>query len=119
MVNAKRKAKMLHLLVLQRAPLKGDFLEYDEFFGVVGAENDDSESSESNESGDSDEEEILNYIGTLELDTLMWPTISGKLDLEEINDNYYAHGTLVTAHGGFVIKNHLNYPVGCFFYKSI
>lgn len=69
------------------------------------------ESSDSDEDDEEDEEGLLNYVGDMELHTLMWPTILGSLELEEVNDVYNAYGLVKLPHGNVEFWNRLDYPV--------
>lgn len=102
---------MRNQLEIQRAhaQIKIKFLDNDdEFFTITSEQNDDDDEEDS---GYSNDDEIFFYIGTMKLDTLVWPTITGSLDFEEISDKYYAFVRLKIPDGEIEIRNHLVYPV--------
>ena len=106
-MNTKKKPTLLRSLGLQRsqALIKNGFLAQDDFFAH-------SESSEEDEDEINDEDEtLLNFIGHMELYTIVWPTVLGTLDCEEIGSNIYARGELKIPSGTILLINQFNYPV--------
>ncbi|CAD7080164.1 unnamed protein product [Hermetia illucens] len=57
-----------------------------------------------------DYEDLLNYIGTMELDTLLWPTITGSIDISEIEEYYLVVGKLNLPQGEINLRDRLYYP---------
>lgn len=90
--------------------IKSTVLDNDEFFVKTSPATD--ENDDETDDGDYDNsDELLNFIGSMKLDTLVWPTITGSLDFEEFDDNYYAHARLNIPGGEIEIRNRLEYPV--------
>ncbi|XP_058818906.1 uncharacterized protein LOC131681859 [Topomyia yanbarensis] len=88
------KPQLLRQLGVQKASeLLNEFLE----------ESPDSRASDNEEEDEDDddeeEEDLLNLIGKVELDTIVWPTITGILDLEEYKSKYYVTGKLKLPQG--------------------
>lgn len=80
------KPQLLRQLGVQKASeLLDEFLE--ESPTVQASEDEEEEEEE-----DEEEEESLNLVGKIELDTIVWPTITGTLDLEEYKSKYYVSG---------------------------
>lgn len=109
--GARPRPPLMGQLGIQRAHalIKSQLLNDDEFFGGMSESEENSDDTE-----DYDEEdaaELLNFVANMELDTLRWPTIFGTLDLEEVNEMYYAHGTLKIPHGVIQIRDRLEVPV--------
>ncbi|XP_053697453.1 uncharacterized protein LOC128744450 [Sabethes cyaneus] len=76
----------------------------DEFIG----ESDTAQSAdyeEEEEDDTEDEEDLLNLIGKFELDTIVWPTLTGTLDLEEYKSKYYVTGKLKLPQGYIDIRD--------------
>ena len=60
----------------------------------------------------------LKYLGYIELDTIIWPTIKGNVDYEMIGDYYYMFGNVQLPKGNVEFRNKFYYPV-CFFKKFL
>lgn len=70
------------------------------------------ETEDSGEEDDSDDDyELLNIVGNMELDTIVWPTVVGTVDVEEVGDTYFAFGNVKTKHGIIDFKDIFYYPV--------
>lgn len=78
----------------------------------VTASSDSTDEEEEDEQVD-DDVELFNYVASLELDTLVWPTIVGQLEIDEIDDDYIVVGTLKLPQGSVSIKDRLEFPVNC------
>lgn len=98
-------------LGIQRAHalIRSQLLNDDEFFG--GSSGSEEVSEDSEDYDEEDDANLLNFVANLELDTLRWPTIFGTLELEEVNEMYYAHGKLKIPHGIIQIRDRLEVPV--------
>lgn len=117
-VNGKPKQKIIGL---PRVPHSVHFKsnladDYDRFYPYFTVEVDESEEvTEENNDGDDGEPYVVgsdwNLAGQMELSTIIWPTISGFLDVEDIDDEYYiARANLNLPQGNIEISNHLYYP---------
>lgn len=104
MTGAKPRPLLMGQLGIQRAHalIKSQLLNDDESQEV----SDDYEYYDEEDAAD-----LLNFVANMELDTLRWPTILGTLDLEEVNDLCFAHGTLKIPHGIIQIRDRLEIPV--------
>lgn len=53
----------------------------------------------------------MSLTGQMELNTIIWPTISGFLDVDDIDGEYYIiHSTLNLPVGNIIVNDHLYYP---------
>lgn len=106
-INSKNKSKMVKELKLQKA------------LGLIKSEEDDDDQKKI--AGESDEEEeeelddeayddLINFSASIELDTLVWPTLKGNLDVEELDDIYIAYGTVILPQGLIELRNRLIFP---------
>lgn len=105
-VNGKPKQKFIGL------PRVGHFLpfnsklsdDFDRFSRYFVPEIDSSEEESDSEDDTEDENTELgsdwNLSGQMELNTIIWPTISGFLDIEDIDEEYY------------IVRANLNLPQG-------
>ncbi|GAB0088507.1 uncharacterized protein DMENIID0001_029540 [Sergentomyia squamirostris] len=57
-----------------------------------------------------DDDEYLNFIAHLELDTIIYPTLKGNLDVEEVDDTYYCFGTMLLPQGMIEIRDKFHFP---------
>lgn len=107
--NGKPKLKILRLFGLQRSDaLASKLLDEHTLFKAFETEDEDDEDEE----GDSDTDyEPLNIVGNMELDIIVWPTILGTIDVEEVGDTYFAFGNVKTKHGIIEFKDIFYYPV--------
>lgn len=108
MTGAKPRPLLMGQLGIQRAHalIKSQLLNDDEFFGGSSESDEDSDDYDEEDGAD-----LLNFVANLELDTYLWPTILGTLDLEEVSEMYYAHGTLKIPQGVIQIRDRLEVPV--------
>ncbi|XP_055389464.1 uncharacterized protein LOC129618631 [Condylostylus longicornis] len=65
---------------------------------------------EEEESDDDDAEELFSYIGKIELDTLLFPTIKGMIDIQENSDYYFVLGNLDIPQGRISFQDNVFYP---------
>lgn len=76
----------------------------------------DSGEDNASEEIDEDEEPYVvgsdwNLAGQMELNTIIWPTISGFFDVEDIDDEYYiARANLNLPQGNIELSNHFFFP---------
>lgn len=107
--NARPRPPLLRLLGLQhsQAKIRNELLMDTDEADRMNAARENSSSEEEDEDG----EELLNYVGSMELDTLVWPTIVGTLDLEEVNSIYQALGKLRLPQGDVEFRNRLDFEV--------
>jgi hypothetical protein len=92
------KSQLLQQLRLQRT---SDLLKE---FGQIGEDEEDDEDE------DEDDKDAINFNGHMELDTLIWPTIKGYLEVEEFDDFYLAFATIVLPQGNVEIRDKLIFP---------
>ncbi|XP_062546026.1 uncharacterized protein LOC134212310 [Armigeres subalbatus] len=93
------KPQLMRQLGIQKASgILEEFLE-DSLGSVHDNENDDEEDD------DDEEEEYLNLIGKVELDTIIWPTIIGNVDLEEYKSKYYLSGKVKLPQGDVDVRD--------------
>lgn len=59
---------------------------------------------------DEDDEELLNFMAYMELDTIVYPTLKGTLDFEEVEDTYFSFGTLILPQGMIEIRDRFYFP---------
>lgn len=90
--------------------------EFDRFSSHFAALNGDGDASDSS-SGESSEEDAVsaeddwNIAGHMELDTIVWPTISGNLDIEDIaGEDYIVSGNLILPLGTIEFRDQLYFP---------
>lgn len=111
MANGKPKLKILRQYGLQRSDaLNSKLLDERTLFKAFESDDEDEENEEDNDDDD-DDYEAMNIVGHMELDTMVWPTIIGTIDVEEIGDAYFAFGTVKTPHGVIEFKDIFYYPV--------
>lgn len=116
-MNAAPKLHTMRLLGTQRskALLAGLLDDNDDFSLVLKAnaesENEPSEDSSSDAVEDLElDQDFLNFHGNMELDTLIWPTVHGEIDYEEIPDSYVIDGRIVLPQGVVHLRDHFYYP---------
>lgn len=81
--------------------------EFNDFSGF--SESDDQSESDAEE--DDDDYETFNYLAEIEVNTIVWPSIVGQLDIDEIEDDYIVEGSLKLPNGVVTIKDRLAIPV--------
>ncbi|XP_055713060.1 uncharacterized protein LOC129807664 isoform X2 [Phlebotomus papatasi] len=74
------------------------------------SENPEEEEDEEDNEDYSDEDEYLNFIAYLELDTIIFPTLKGNLDVEEVDDTYYCFGTMILPQGIIEVRDKFYFP---------
>lgn len=89
--------------------------EFDRFSSHFATLNANIDSSDSSEEESSEEEAVVeddwNIAGHMELDTIVWPTISGNLDIEDIaSEDYIVTGNLILPIGTIDFRDHLYFP---------
>lgn len=57
-----------------------------------------------------DDDEFLSYLTSFELDSLVWPTIVGEVDIQENVDMYFIVGNLDLPQGRVEFRDRLYYP---------
>lgn len=88
--------------------LKSKLLDERSLFKAFEKDNDEIEDEDDDED---DDYEGLNIVGHMELDTLVWPTIIGTINVEETDDTYFAFGNIRTLHGVINFTDIFYYPV--------
>lgn len=118
-MSAKPKPHFMRLLGSQRskALLSGLLDDNDDFSKILKANSESENLSSSEDSSEEDEEETIeyeasftNFIGNMELDTLVWPTIYGEIDFEEIPDSYVVSGQVDLPQGTVKLNDYFYYP---------
>lgn len=64
-----------------------------------------SNDEEEEEEDEDEEEELLNLIGKVEIDSIIWPTIIGTIDLEEYKSKYYLSGKIKLPQGDIDVRD--------------
>lgn len=115
-VNGKPKEKLIGLPRVShylhfKSNLAHDYTRFERYF----VEGNDEASEEDSDDDEEDEVYVVgsdwNLAGQMELNTIIWPTISGFLDIEDIDDEYYiARANLNLPQGNIELSNHLFYP---------
>lgn len=82
----------------------------DEFFYEDMSELVDESSEEEFEDDEMDLIQYFTLIGSFEVDTLLWKTIKGSMDIEEVKDTFYCLGKIILPQGTISIKNNFYYP---------
>lgn len=117
-VNGKQKKKVIdlprvdHYLPFE-SRLSDDFDKFSVYFTTDSEESEEEDESESDSDSDSDEDENDNWsiMGHMELSTIIWPTISGFLDVDDIDEEYYIiQSNLNLPTGNIVVNDHLYFP---------
>lgn len=79
-----------------------------------GEDDEGEEVEEIDESAYANQEEATidwNFIGHMELETIVWPTISGNIDAEDnAGENYIVTGNINLPFGSIEFRDHLYYP---------
>lgn len=116
-MNAQPKPKFMRLLGSQRSKaLLSGLLDDGDVFSKILKANSNSESSSSSEDSSEEadvealDEDFANFIGSMELDTLVWPTFYGEIDFEEIPDSYVVSGQIVLPQGAIKMNDYFYYP---------
>lgn len=76
---------------------------------LTDLKNQDEEKEEEDEEND-----VLRWHGHVEVDTYFYPTITGNLDIDEIDDLYIIEGNLVLPNGTIFLYDELNFEVGSY-----
>ncbi|XP_055638867.1 uncharacterized protein LOC129776937 isoform X2 [Toxorhynchites rutilus septentrionalis] len=102
------KQRLLQQLGVQKAfEIIDEFLEESPSSREMDLDEEEDEEEE-------DEENLMNLVGTVEIDTIVWPTITGSVDLEEHNSKYYISGMInlpqgqVDIHDRFWLEDLMN-----------
>uniref|UniRef100_A0A7G3AUB2 Putative lipoprotein n=1 Tax=Lutzomyia longipalpis TaxID=7200 RepID=A0A7G3AUB2_LUTLO len=74
------------------------------------ANEQDYEEDGDEDSGDDYEDDYLNFIAFVELDTIIFPTLKGNLDVEEVDDTYYCFGTIILPQGMIEFRDKFYFP---------
>lgn len=78
----------------------------------IGEDDHDSSNSDSEDDNDEDTDyETFNYLTEIELNTIVWPSIVGQMEIDEVEDDYIVVGSLKLPHGIVTIKDRLSIPV--------
>lgn len=118
-VNGKQKKKVIDLpRVDHYLPFESRLSDdFDKFSGYFTMESDTEESEEEQDrevgaqSDDDDDDDNWNIMGHMELSTIIWPTISGFLDVDDIDEEYYIiQSNLNLPAGNIVLNDHLYFP---------
>ncbi|TDG46759.1 hypothetical protein AWZ03_006806 [Drosophila navojoa] len=98
-INGQPKPKLVNKLSNQKMLLD---LHFDDDFQPpkIQVDEDDEE----------DEEDYISYLVNFEVDTLVWPTINGELDIQENMDFYFLLGNLQLPQGRLEFRDRLYFP---------
>lgn len=112
LLSANPKSIMLRKLarLKKNTPDDVDIDEDAVFFKETISEDEGEENNGDDKDNDREyvfDEETLSFLAKLELDTMMCSTIVGVIDVEEDDENIYAHGTLSIPNGRIKIWNRL------------
>lgn len=117
-VNGKQKKKVIdlprvdHYLPFE-SRLSDDFDKFASYFVTSETEESEEEQdvAESGSHDDADEDDNWSISGNMELNTIIWPTISGFLDIDDIDEEYYIiQSNLNLPAGNIVLNDHLYFP---------
>lgn len=118
-IDGKPKQKFIRLPSIStfqfESRLADEFDRFAAHFAALNTAGDSSDSS-SDESADDDSgidsEDDWNIAGHMELDTIVWPSISGNLDIEEDIDgeDYIVTGNLILPFGTIEFRDQLYFP---------
>lgn len=118
-VGGEPKHKIIGLPRIQhslpfKSKLSEDFDRFNFYFdGSTDEESseEDSAEDEDEENDDADIDSEWNLIGRMELNTIIWPTISGFIDIEDFDEEYYImRGNLNLPAGNIELRDHLYFP---------
>lgn len=114
-VNGRPKHKIIGLPRVQhslpfKSKLSNDFDRFNPYFEVE-EDSSEEESDEEEEEIEEDIESEWNLEGNMELSTIIWPTISGSLDIEDFDEEYYiVRSNLNLPAGAIELRDHLYFP---------
>lgn len=113
-IDSKPKQKFIRLPRISsfqfESRLAAEFDRFSSHFAALNGASSDSSSEESSEDEIEDEDD-WNIAGYLELDTIVWPTISGNLDVEDIaGEDYIVTGNLILPSGTIEFRDQLYFP---------
>lgn len=116
-VNGKPKQRLIALPKIKHylpfeSRLSDDFDRFNKYFELE-AEPDSSEEDESDDESEdeTDQDSNWNLSGQMELNTIIWPTISGFLDIDDIDEEYYlVRGNLNLPAGNIELHDNLYFP---------
>lgn len=97
-LNGNRKISLVNQLGSNKIELE---TLYDEDFRQYMEDYDEN---------DIDYDEYFSYLANFQIDTIVWPTINGILDIQEILDYYIILGNLQLPQGSIDFKDRLYYP---------
>lgn len=100
-INGHPKSMLLTQLGSNKIELE---LLYDDDFQPPRLDPDDYDMDEI------DYDEFLSYFLEFEVDSLVWPTVEGSVDIQEIMDYYLVVGNLQLPQGRIDLKDRLYYP---------
>lgn len=75
--------------------------------------NDNEEATNEDVQDEEDEDDgadLFNYVASLQVDTLVWPTVTGEIEVDEIDDDFIVVGTLKLPQGAVLIKDRFEFP---------
>lgn len=128
MLNSKPKPKVINVLRLQRLAnfqreLGEDeddiylkhLLKVKQRFQSSEEDNEDIDDVDEEDDNDYEDEDIQNgkvvsFTSNLELNTIVWKSITGLLDLDVINENYIVFGNFTIPQGNVEIRNSFYFP---------
>lgn len=115
-VNGKPKTKLINLPRVEhslpfKSRLSDDFDRFTKYFEPEpDSEEDDSDDDDDGVGTDSESGE-WSIVGHMELNTIIWPTISGFVDVDDIDDEYYIiRSSLNLPNGNIKLNDHLYFP---------
>lgn len=103
--------------------LSGDVTSLGSFSGTeiaIGSadseSNDDSSNDDDAAAYEEDDDYVpLNYVAELEVDTIVWPTVVGQMEIDEVViDDFIVVGSLKLPQGMVLLKDRFLYPVSTF-----
>lgn len=115
-IDGKPKQKFIRLPRISsfqfESRLADEFDRFSSHFAALNGDADTSDSaSEESSEEDTDAEDDWNIAGHMELDTIVWPTISGNLDIEDIaGEDYIVTGNLILPIGTIEFRDQLYFP---------
>lgn len=115
-IDSKPKQKFIRLPRISsfqfESRLAHEFDRFTSHFAALnGARTASDSSSEESSEEDTDSKDDWNIAGHMEWDTIVWPTISGNLDIEDIGgEDYIVTGDLILPIGTIEFRDQLYFP---------
>ena len=97
-------------LINQLGVMKASHVKDEFFYEDMSEQEEDSSDEDQEEEEEVDLTRFFSLLGSFEVDALLWTTIKGSMDIEEVKDTFYCLGKIILPQGTISIKNNFFFP---------